>query len=107
MRFAFVLFLPLIALAQQPVPNPAIPPSLRQAATLLLDYGNTKRYAAEALKAHKTTYSGAATAFIRDEELALAHPSTLGASAISTISTLRFSLKDHVSPFTHKFLLSG
>ena len=42
--------MPLAALAQQPaqqpVPNP-IPPSLRQAATLLGDYGNTKRFAAE------------------------------------------------------------
>ncbi len=42
--------MPLAALAQlpaqQPTPNP-IPPSLRQAATLLGDYGNTKRFAAE------------------------------------------------------------
>jgi lysophospholipase L1-like esterase len=48
MRFALALLIPLAALAQaQPqAPNP-IPPSLRQAATLLGDYGNTHRYAAE------------------------------------------------------------
>ena len=54
MRFTFALLLPLVATAQlslaQPGAPPApivTPPSLRQAATLLLDYGNIKRYANE------------------------------------------------------------
>src|ERR1700722_11470447 len=50
MRFLTALLLPLAALAQTPAPNPAqapnpIPPPLRQAATLISDFGNTKRYA--------------------------------------------------------------
>jgi lysophospholipase L1-like esterase len=45
-RFSFALLLPLASLAQAPSQN-AIPPQLRQAATLIADYGNTKRYAAE------------------------------------------------------------
>ncbi len=55
MRFLSVLLLAPIATLAQPLAQPqtqpqtlsAIPPSLRQAATLLTDYGNTKRYAAE------------------------------------------------------------
>ncbi len=50
MRFSLALLLPLAAFAQPAAQPPApilAPPSLRQAATLLLDYGNTKRYAAE------------------------------------------------------------
>jgi lysophospholipase L1-like esterase len=51
MRFPiiFLLFVPVTAaLAQPPAQAPsAIPPQLRQAATLIGDYGNTKRYAAE------------------------------------------------------------
>jgi lysophospholipase L1-like esterase len=43
MRFTLALLLPLSALAQ---PS-AIPPQLRQAASLINDFGNTKRYAAE------------------------------------------------------------
>jgi lysophospholipase L1-like esterase len=46
MRLEFALFLPLAALAQPPAPNP-IPPPLRQAASLINDFGNTRRYAAE------------------------------------------------------------
>ena len=52
MRFLTALLLPLAALAQTPgqtqaqSPNP-IPPPLRQAATLIADFGNTKRYAAQ------------------------------------------------------------
>lgn len=46
MRFTLALLLPLVALAQpQPRNVPTVvPPSLRQAANLLTDYGNTKRY---------------------------------------------------------------
>ena len=44
MRVSLVFLLPLAALAQ--APN-AIPPQLRQAATLINDFGNTKRYMAE------------------------------------------------------------
>ena len=47
MRILLALLMPLAAYAQPPqAPNP-IPPSLRQAATLLSDYGNNKRYAGE------------------------------------------------------------
>src|SRR4051812_33735432 len=48
MRFLLAL-LPLIALAQpQPPQGPAvIPQALRQAASLINDFGNTRRYAAE------------------------------------------------------------
>jgi len=53
MRFTLALvsfvMLTFVALAQPPAQNTQnpIPPTLRQAATLLGDYGNTKRYAAE------------------------------------------------------------
>jgi lysophospholipase L1-like esterase len=47
MRFSLALFIPLAALAQPQAPPSAIPPALRQAATLIADYGNTRRYAAE------------------------------------------------------------
>jgi len=46
MRFPLALFLPLAALAQPPAQN-VIPPQLRQAASLINDFGNTHRYAAE------------------------------------------------------------
>ena len=48
MRFLPLLLIPFAAFAQPQAqaPNP-IPPALRQAATLLTDYGNTKRFAAE------------------------------------------------------------
>jgi lysophospholipase L1-like esterase len=46
MRVPLALFLPLAALAQPPTPG-AIPPPLRQAASLINDFGNTRRYAAE------------------------------------------------------------
>ncbi|MDP9170756.1 MAG: SGNH/GDSL hydrolase family protein [Acidobacteriota bacterium] len=46
MRFSLALFLPLAALAQPPAPS-VIPPQLRQAASLISDFGNTHRYAAE------------------------------------------------------------
>ena len=49
MRFSFVLLMPLAALAQTPAPNApvVIPPPLRQAVTLVNDYGNLHRYAAD------------------------------------------------------------
>ena len=49
MRFSFVLPMPLAALAQTPAPNApvVIPPPLRQAVTLVNDYGNLHRYAAD------------------------------------------------------------
>ncbi|MGA2118710.1 MAG: SGNH/GDSL hydrolase family protein [Bryobacteraceae bacterium] len=46
MRVPLALFIPLAALAQPGVPG-AIPPPLRQAASLINDFGNTRRYAAE------------------------------------------------------------
>jgi lysophospholipase L1-like esterase len=46
MRFPLALLLPLAALAQPPAPPP-LPPQLRQAATLINDFGNTRRFAAE------------------------------------------------------------
>jgi lysophospholipase L1-like esterase len=46
MRFALALLLPLAAFAQ-PQPPSVIPPPLRQAASLINDFGNTHRYAAE------------------------------------------------------------
>jgi len=46
MRFPLALLLPIAALAQ-PQSQTAIPPQLRQAASLISDFGNTKRYAAE------------------------------------------------------------
>jgi lysophospholipase L1-like esterase len=46
MRFLSALFLPFVALAQPQAPNP-LPPPLRQAASLINDFGNTRRYAAE------------------------------------------------------------
>jgi len=46
MRFTLALFLPLAAIAQPPSPT-VIPPQLRQAASLINDFGNTRRYAAE------------------------------------------------------------
>jgi lysophospholipase L1-like esterase len=46
MRFSLVLFLPFAALAQPPAPS-ALPPQLRQAASLINDFGNTRRYAGE------------------------------------------------------------
>ncbi len=46
MRFAFGLFFPFAVLAQAPAPA-FIPPQLRQAANLINDFGNTRRYAAE------------------------------------------------------------
>lgn len=49
MRFSLVLVLPLAALAQTPAPNApvVVPPPLRQVVTLVNDYGNLHRYAAE------------------------------------------------------------
>lgn len=46
MRFPLALFLPLAALAQAPSPG-VIPPQLRQAASLINDFGNTRRYTTE------------------------------------------------------------
>jgi lysophospholipase L1-like esterase len=46
MRFTFALLLPLAAFAQPQAPS-AVPPQLRQAASLINDFGNTRRYAAE------------------------------------------------------------
>ena len=46
MRISLALFLPLAALAQPQAPVP-LPPPLRQVASLIDDYGNTKRYAGE------------------------------------------------------------
>ncbi|MES1257010.1 MAG: SGNH/GDSL hydrolase family protein [Acidobacteriota bacterium] len=46
MRFSLALFVPLAALAQPQAPS-VIPPPLRQAASLINDFGNTRRYAAE------------------------------------------------------------
>jgi lysophospholipase L1-like esterase len=46
MRFPLALLLPLALTAQPPAPS-AVPPALRQAASLINDYGNTRRYAAE------------------------------------------------------------
>ena len=45
-RFLFTFILPFAALAQNQSPN-VIPPPLRQAASLINDFGNTHRYAAE------------------------------------------------------------
>ncbi len=47
MRFAPFLFVPLAALAQPPAAPTVLPPALRQAAALINDFGNTRRYAAE------------------------------------------------------------
>jgi lysophospholipase L1-like esterase len=50
MRFPLALLVPLAALAQpqtQPQAPSVIPPQLRQAASLINDFGNTHRYAAE------------------------------------------------------------
>jgi lysophospholipase L1-like esterase len=51
MRFPLALFVPLAVLAQaalaQPQAPTVIPPQLRQAASLINDFGNTQRYAAE------------------------------------------------------------
>jgi lysophospholipase L1-like esterase len=47
MRFSLLFLLPLAALAQPQAPPAAIPPPVRQLATLVNDYGNTHRYAAE------------------------------------------------------------
>ena len=48
MRFLPVLFVPLAMLAQpQPQSLGVIPPQLRQAASLIGDFGNTRRYASE------------------------------------------------------------
>jgi len=46
MRFPLALFVPLAALAQGPAPS-VVPPQLRQAASLINDFGATRRYAAE------------------------------------------------------------
>jgi lysophospholipase L1-like esterase len=46
MRFPLALLLPLAALAQPQAPS-VIPPQLRQAASLISDFGNNRRYAAE------------------------------------------------------------
>src|SRR5665213_1312999 len=47
MRFSLlILLIPALALAQPPAPS-AIPPQLRQAASLINDFGNTHRFAAE------------------------------------------------------------
>ena len=46
MRFLLVLFVPLAALAHPQAPS-VVPPQLRQAASLINDFGNTRRYAAE------------------------------------------------------------
>jgi lysophospholipase L1-like esterase len=46
MRFPLALLVPIAALAQPPMPS-AVPPQLRQAASLINDFGNTRRYAAE------------------------------------------------------------
>lgn len=47
MRFLPILFLPLASFAQAPAQPTVIPPPVRALATLVDDYGNTKRYAAE------------------------------------------------------------
>ena len=46
MRFPLALLIPFAALAQTPAPS-SIPPQLRQAATLINDYANTRRFAGE------------------------------------------------------------
>ena len=46
MRFLLTLFVPIAAFAQPQAPN-VIPPPLRQAVSLIEDFGNTRRYAAE------------------------------------------------------------
>lgn len=46
MRFSLVLLIPFAALAQPQAPN-AVPPPLRQVATLIVDYANARRYAGE------------------------------------------------------------
>jgi lysophospholipase L1-like esterase len=46
MRFPLVLLLPLAGLGQPPAPPP-LPPQLRQVASLINDFGNTRRFAAE------------------------------------------------------------
>ena len=49
MRFSFLMLLPVAAFAQPgPPPVPTfVPPQLRQAASLINDFGNNRRYAAE------------------------------------------------------------
>jgi lysophospholipase L1-like esterase len=48
MRFPLVLLVPFAALAQPQSQAPiVVPPQLRQAASLINDFGNTRRYAAE------------------------------------------------------------
>ena len=46
MRFSILLLLPFGVLAQPQAPG-VMPPQLRQAAALINDFGNTRRYAAE------------------------------------------------------------
>ena len=46
MRFPLALLLPLAVSAQPPAPPP-LPPQLRQAASLINDFGNSRRFAAE------------------------------------------------------------
>ena len=46
MRFTIALLIPLAALAQPQAPT-AVPPPVRQIATLINDYANAKRYATE------------------------------------------------------------
>ncbi len=48
MRISLALFAPAVLFAQTPVPAPTVlPPQLRQAASLINDFGNTARYTAE------------------------------------------------------------
>lgn len=47
MRFPLAFLLPITALAQQSQPPAFMPPQLRQAATLINDFGNTRRFAGE------------------------------------------------------------
>jgi len=47
MRFLPALLMPFVVFAQPPQGPGAVPPPLRQAASLINDFGNTRRYAAE------------------------------------------------------------
>ena len=87
MRVPLALFLPLAALAQPPTPG-AIPPPLRQAASLINDFGNTRRYAAEnAAVAPPATNAAATNAIVaptHQHKHATASPTTHQRSSEST-----------------------
>jgi lysophospholipase L1-like esterase len=65
MRFPLALLVPIAALAQPPAQN-VIPPQLRQAASLINDFGNTHRYAAENAEVKPTAPNEQRVVFMGD-----------------------------------------